>query len=167
MLECDHLIQIFNQCFAKDYRTKLARGEEEPLYVPAKTPDDYHVVYFAHGFLSSALHECAHWFIAGSARRLLPDYGYWYQPDGRTASQQALFQHVEIKPQALEWILSEICGHRFVFSFDNLNGDLADTQAFKQAVCDQVAVYKSKGLPLRAARFANALQAAVVTFTFC
>lgn len=42
----------------------------------------------------------------GEKRRQLVDFGYWYAPDGRSAEQQELFQAVEVKPQAMEWILS-------------------------------------------------------------
>ncbi len=38
---------------------------------------------------------------------LLPDLGYWYAPDGRIEEQQALFEQVEIKPQAIEWLFAK------------------------------------------------------------
>src|SRR5690606_39383874 len=53
-------------------------------YLPASEPDGLARVVFAHGFFASALHEIAHWCIAGDYRRTLHDYGYWYCPDGRT-----------------------------------------------------------------------------------
>lgn len=59
------------------------------------------------------MHELAHWCIAGPERRLLADYGYWYEPDGRTEQIQAEFEKVEVKPQAVEWILSASCGFPF------------------------------------------------------
>lgn len=61
--------------------------------------------------------------IAGEQRRLLPDLGYWYAPDGRTAEQQALFEQVEIKPQAIEWLFSKAFGRKFRVSLDNLTGE--------------------------------------------
>lgn len=151
------LINLFNQCFAQEYNTQLVKGEDEPVYLPADEHRVYHAIFFAHGFFSSALHECSHWFIAGPERRQLADLGYWYAPDGRNAEQQALFQQVEVKPQAIEWILSKACGHRFRVSIDNLNGEEADTDAFKQAVYTQVMYYCQKGLPKRANQFRNAL----------
>ena len=151
------LIHLFHQCFAAEYNTQLVKGEDEPIYLPADDTRPYHAIMFAHGFFSSALHECAHWFIAGEERRKQVDLGYWYTPDGRTAEQQKVFQQVEIKPQALEWILSKACGHRFRVSIDNLNGEEGDTEAFKQAVYQQVQEYCQKGLPLRANRFHHAL----------
>lgn len=157
MHHADDLISIFNQCFLDKYRTQLMRGGDEPLYVPAGTEYDLHTIYFAYGYFSSALHECSHWLIAGKERRKLTDFGYWYAPDGRTAEQQALFQNVEVKPQALEWILSAACGYRFQVSSDNLNGEEGDAEAFKQAILNQVMFYCEHGLPYRARVFRQAL----------
>ena len=157
MHNVDDLINIFAQCFEQKYRTKLVQGTDEPLYLPAKNLKDYHQIIFAHGFFSSALHECAHWLLAGKARRQQLDYGYWYVPDGRNKTQQALFQQVEIKPQALEWILSDACGYKFQFSSDNLNGDLGDEESFKQNVLRQKLIYAEDGLLLRARVFVGCL----------
>ncbi len=63
------LIRIFNQCFEADYNTRLVRGDDEPIYLPADAERTYHAIYFAHGFYSSGLHEIAHWLIAGPQRR--------------------------------------------------------------------------------------------------
>ena len=144
------LMSIFTQCFYQKYQTLLISGQDEPLYIPANIDCADHQIIFAHGFFSSALHECAHWLIAGPERRKMTDYGYWYVPDGRTADQQALFYQVEVKPQALEWILSDAARWPFQFSLDNLTGQIEDAQAFKQAVKDQVADYLQSGLPVRA-----------------
>ncbi|MGL5742341.1 MAG: elongation factor P hydroxylase [Legionella sp.] len=153
----DDLITLFHHCFAAEYNTKLVKGDSEPIYLPADELRPYNALIFAHGFFSSALHECSHWLIAGEERRKLVDFGYWYMPDGRNAEQQALFQHVEIKPQAMEWILSKASGHKFRVSVDNLNGETADTDAFKHAVYNQVMQYCQQGLPLRAQKFREAL----------
>ena len=151
------LITLFYNCFAKDYNTRLVKGDNEPVYLPADEQRTYHALIFAHGFFSSALHECSHWLIAGEERRKQVDFGYWYMPDGRNAEQQALFQCVEVKPQALEWVLSKAAGHKFHISIDNLNGAESDTVAFKQAVYDQVMYYCTVGLPQRAKKFRDAL----------
>lgn len=151
------LITLFNNCFAQEFNTRLIKGDDEPIYLPANDQCSYNAIYFAHGFFSSALHECSHWLIAGDYRRTLEDFGYWYVPDGRNAEQQALFQQVEVKPQAIEWILSQAAGHKFRVSIDNLDGDEADTVAFKQAVYQQVLNYCDKGLSYRAESFRNAL----------
>lgn len=154
----EDLITLFNQCFELEYNTKLVKGGDEPIYLPASMNQPYHAIYFAHGFYSSALHECAHWFIAGPARRQLVDFGYWYEPDGRTSEQQALFQKLEVKPQAIEWILSMAAGYRFQVSIDNLNGQACDTDGFKRALIHQVEYYRQYGLPKRAEQFRLALR---------
>ncbi|KGK42327.1 ATPase [Nitrincola sp. A-D6] len=153
----EDLIRIFNQCFEVNYNTRLVRGGDEPIYLPADAERCYHAIYFAHGFYSSGLHEIAHWLIAGPQRRLLEDFGYWYEPDGRSAAQQAEFEQVEIKPQATEWILADAAGFRFRVSSDNLNGEPTDNSAFKQAVYQQVGEYIHQGLPERTAQLRNAL----------
>lgn len=151
------LITIFNECFFSEYNTKLIKGVDEPLYLPADENRPHNELFFAHGFFASALHECSHWLIAGENRRKQVDFGYWYVPDGRTAEQQVLFQSVEVKPQAMEWILSRAAGFRFRVSIDNLNGKEADTLAFKLAVHQQVKTYCEKGLSIRAETFRHAL----------
>jgi elongation factor P hydroxylase len=153
----DDLITLFNHCFTDSHETQLAYGADDPLYQPAHPDHPYHMIYFAHGFFSSALHECAHWFIAGEARRKLTDFGYWYIPDGRNEQQQQLFQQVEVKPQAIEYLLSLAAGYQFHFSIDNLQGEPVDTTAFEQAVLKQVENYEQHGLPKRAQLFKEAL----------
>ncbi|WP_304599273.1 elongation factor P hydroxylase [Legionella sp. PC997] len=160
MHQYQDLITLFDRCFGKEFNTRLIKGDDEPIYLPANEAHSYNALYFAHGFFSSALHECSHWLIAGEERRKQVDFGYWYMPDGRSAEQQALFQHVEVKPQALEWILSKAAGHKFHVSIDNLNGGAeaeADTVAFKKAVYEQVVYYCQHGLPARAQKFRDAL----------
>lgn len=152
------LINLFDCCFAIEYNTRLVKGDNEPLYLPAHETQTYHAVIFAHGFFSSALHESAHWLVAGEERRKLVDFGYWYAPDGRTAEQQKLFEAVEVKPQAIEWILSVAAGHRFRISVDNLNGEATDPTPFKQAVYAQVQHYAQDGLPQRAEKFRSAIR---------
>jgi elongation factor P hydroxylase len=151
------LINIFNRCFLEKYNTQLVKGSEEPLYLPADSVRPHHTLFFAHGFFASALHESSHWLIAGAERRKQVDFGYWYTPDGRTNSLQKLFQTVEVKPQALEWILSKAAGAPFHVSIDNLNGSEAETLSFKLAIFNQVKVFCEKGLAERAQIFRNAL----------
>jgi elongation factor P hydroxylase len=157
MHQINDLIDIFNACFESTYQTRLVKGGDEPIYLPADEERPYHAIYFAHGFFSSALHECAHWLIAGAERRGQIDYGYWYAPDGRTLEQQRIFQQVEVKPQALEWILSDAARHPFQLSIDNLNGAAVDLDAFKQAVLQQKLAYLQRGLSKRAEQFRSAL----------
>jgi len=153
----EDIIALFNDCFFETYNTRLVKGGDEPIYLPADEQRPHHELHFAHGYFASALHESSHWLIAGEARRKLVDFGYWYHPDGRTAEQQEVFQSVEVKPQALEWILSQAAAFRFRVSIDNLNGSESNTEAFKAAVHNQVKVYCEQGLPTRAATFRQAL----------
>jgi len=139
------LITTFNDLFEISENTILISGTDEPLYVPAKTTHEKHRIIFAHGFFASALHELSHWLVAGKERRKLEDYGYWYKPDGRTKLEQIAFEQVEIKPQALEWILSVACNHKFHFSADNLNGDSAISEEFKENVRLQAIEYLTMG----------------------
>ena len=135
----------------------MLKGEDEPIYLPADENRPYHAIFFAHGFFSSALHECAHWLIAGKERRKQIDYGYWYVPEGRTLEQQSFFQQVEVKPQALEWILSVAAGHRFHLSRDNLNTPEYEIQVFKHAVYQQMLDYQQEGLSKRAKQLRHRL----------
>ncbi len=154
----DQLIQIFNQIFIVSNKTRLdycqAEDQVEPIYLPADDSTPHHRILFAHGFFASALHEISHWCIAGEARRLLVDFGYWYEPDGRSAEKQHEFEQVEIKPQAVEWILTKACGRKFNISTDNLDGDpeaiAAGRAEFALNVVKQVKIYLQNGLPLRA-----------------
>ena len=161
------IIQLFNQCFATEFNTRLVRGNDEPIYLPANKSDigieaqSYAQVVFAHGYYASAMHEIAHWCLAGEKRRELVDFGYWYCPDGRTADQQAEFQKVEIKPQAIEWGLCVAAGFEFNVSCDNLTGDefgqQPDHHAFRAQVYEQVKIYVEQGFPARAQTLMQAL----------
>ncbi len=157
-VECKDIETIFHDCFFHSFRVRLSGGHREPLYLPAKQPDSYAEIRYREDYIASALHETAHWCIAGDARRQLIDFGYWYVPDGRSAQQQRAFEQVEIKPQALEWIFSNAVGVQFHISADNLsNGSQQSLLAFSQAVHAQVLAYLDKGLPARAYYFAEAL----------
>lgn len=159
------IINIFNQCFESEYNTKLEKGGEYPIYLPAfldengvKSERPYNVIYFARGFYSSALHEISHWLVAGEERRKLEDFGYWYEPDGRSTQRQREFERVEVKPQAIEWVLATAADFRYFASADNLNGNPGDTAPFKQAVYNQVKEYADRGyLPKRAEILRKAL----------
>lgn len=153
------IINIFNQTFLDAFNTELILGGDEPIYLPADEQHPHHRVIFARGYFASALHEIAHWCIAGSQRRLLEDYGYWYEPDGRTEKVQAEFEKVEIKPQAVEWILAASCGFRFQVSCDNLSGDCEpDREGFTNKVREQVLAYLQEGMPARAKTLSEALR---------
>ena len=188
---------LFNQTFLTSHNTRLVGGNDEPLYQPSvclnRSQDSAEIrrqlklgrpdareplnateshIYYREDFFASALHEVAHWCIAGEQRRKLIDYGYWYEPDGRSPSKQANFQIAECKPQALEWIFSIICRSGFSVSIDNLqsidslqsNDSLQAIEAshnatpFATMVQQTVLEYCADGLPPRAQIFALALQ---------
>ncbi|MFS2224769.1 elongation factor P hydroxylase [Pantoea sp. B65] len=152
------LITLFDHCFSEDFHTRLIKGDDEPIYLPADDESPWHRVVFAHGYYASALHEISHWCIAGAERRKRVDFGYWYCPDGRDASTQHQFEAVEIKPQALEWLFCVAAGFPFNVSCDNLSGDCEpDRIAFQRNVHAQVMTYLQQGIPSRPARFIAAL----------
>ncbi|HEY7773062.1 MAG TPA: elongation factor P hydroxylase [Marinagarivorans sp.] len=157
------LIALFDACFLSEFNTRLVRGRDEPIYIPRGLAvdgyhkQDFHQIVFAHGFFRSALHEIAHWLVAGDQRRMQLDYGYWYAPDGRNAQQQAKFEQVEVAPQALEWILTKACAHPFAVSVDNLSGEATDSTAFKRAVLKRVQALQQCGLSARAGSFRKAV----------
>jgi hypothetical protein len=155
----EDVIALFDGLFQETFRTRLVRGGDEPLYLPADADTPFHRVIFARGFYASALHEISHWCIAGEARRQREDYGYWYLPDGRDAREQRDFEAVEVAPQALELLFSRACGLRFHISVDNLGGDVeVDREAFRARVEARAERYEREGLPRRAAAFRCALQ---------
>lgn len=160
VFEASRLERVFNDCFGQACRTWLRGGADEPYYQPAPTGGDYHVLYFREDYFASALHEASHWCIAGDARRLQPDFGYWYTPETRSVDQQRAFERVESKPQGLEWIFSRACGFQFRPSADNLDLDrrgLLDSVAFSKCVLEEVHAWQSRGLPARADTFYRAL----------
>ena len=157
----DHrtLESIFDGLFAEALDTVLRGGFEEPLYLPADR-DGHAVIRYRADYSASALHEVAHWCVAGPERRRQLDWGYWYESDGRSPSRQAEFEHVEARPQALESIFAEAAGLPFVLSADNLQAGCGPSEAFAEAVDAWRGSYRRQGLPDRAARFEAALRGA-------
>ena len=161
---CDDLIQLFIDTFNESEDVLLLAGAEEPLYLPAKDgkPAEIH---FRDDYYSSALHEIAHWCIAGTERRKQVDYGYWYVADGRDEKEQEAFFKAEVKPQALEWLFSLACDYPFSVSVDNVvAGDqgsdwsyweqLASTKTHFQTLCyEQILLWESTSIPRRGALF--------------
>jgi len=148
---------LFQQCFYPGYQTSLRGGASEPLYLPSGSEDQSHTIYYREDFFASALHEVAHWCIAGSRRRLLTDYGYWYHPDGRSSEQQLHFEQAEVRPQALEWHFALACNWPFRISNDNLAAAEQDSSRFVDAVRNQARRYCESGLPQRAMQFRTVL----------
>ena len=153
---------LFDGLFRVTERTVLCGGAAEPLYEPwPSQPDDaadeavLARIHYREDYVASALHEVAHWCIAGRARRGVVDYGYWYAPDGRDAGEQVAFMQVEARPQALEWLFSRACRLPFAISFDNLDAPPSDREGetFAAAVVAAAQHLVTTGLPPRAARF--------------
>jgi len=149
----EQVCEIFNRCFAQSH-TKLVGGASEPLYEPGRKEAR---VYFREDYAASALHEIAHWCIAGAGRRLETDYGYWYRGE-RDVKQQRTFEAVEVKPQALEWIFSVAAGIDFRVSSDNFDESTLDMSGFRAKVHAAVIIWLN-GLPPRAERFIHVLVA--------
>jgi elongation factor P hydroxylase len=152
------LLACLNPWLETHWQTTLVAAVDEPYYLPASNRHDYHQIQFAHGYFNSVLHELAHWCIAGSERRKLADFGYWYEPDGRTEDQQKKFEQVEIKPQAIECLFTLACRRYFRVSADNLSGASLNRCQFELDVTKQVEVYRKKGLPRRAADICRLLE---------
>src|SRR5690554_7669573 len=158
---CEQLIAVFEEVFYTDYQTRLVRGGDEPIYLPASLTGTDNQIVFARGFFSSGLHEIAHWCVAGAERRLLEDFGYWYVPDGRNEAQQRAFEKVEVQPQAYEQCFTLAVGRPFNISADNLNGKPGATHAFEMEVHRlTLALLFDAKLTGRAKQFFDALCAA-------
>ena len=150
------LVAIFDDLFEKPVSTVLRGGANEPFYEPGSPS----TVWFRCNYPRSALHEISHWCLAGALRRRLPDYGYWYAPEGRNQAQQAAFFAVEVRPQAIESLFCEALDMPFDVSIDNLDAPPAseDIVAFRQRVIVQSAQFRCRGLPHRAQQFLRRLQ---------
>lgn len=158
-LQHTDLIEAFNGAFSQSHNTQIQGGGAEPIYLPASAECDFHRIIFTRDYAASALHEIAHWLVAGEQRRELEDYGYWYAPDGRNAEQQWAFEKVEVRPQAIEWLLSVAAGRRFRVSADNLEAGLGASDAFKQNIYAQVLNFVADGVSERCQRLIRALEA--------
>ena len=158
LVTAQRLIDVFDRLFVDAENTRLRGGAEEPFYAPPKGGEPA-TIWFRADYVRSALHEVAHWCLAGVARRQLPDYGYWYTPDDRNAAQQAAFFSVEARPQAIERSFCEPLGLPFRASVDNLSLaiDADALQAFECRLDLAYRSYMTMGLPARAALFRNVL----------
>ncbi|MGH1371191.1 MAG: elongation factor P hydroxylase [Cellvibrionaceae bacterium] len=156
-LGAEALCDVFHQTFWDRFNTRLEGGGSEPIYLPESEQRPYHLIVYSHDYAASALHEIAHWCVAGEQRRLLEDYGYWYAPDGRTQEQQQDFEKVEVRPQAFEWIFSKAAGRAFRVSADNLEAGVGASDNFRQAIFQQVVSFCRHGLPSRPKAFVEAL----------
>jgi elongation factor P hydroxylase len=150
------LEDLNRQVLAK-YNTRILGGFDEPFYrapvdgAPAE-------IRFTRDYERSALHELAHWCVAGCDRRLQDDFGYWYAPDGRGDALQQLFFRVETRPQAIEKHFCNALGLPFDVSVDNLhNPQVQGLANFRRQVDARFDAYALSGLPARAAAIAGRL----------
>ena len=97
----------------------------------------------------------AHWWLAGSRRRCLDDYGYWYV-EHRTQKEQLAFEQAEARPQGLACLFSEAIGLSFVVSSDDPTR--LPSQRFVSSVFDARDELETQ-LPPRAERFIRRLTA--------
>jgi len=152
------IIATFNRLFGASHRVTMVGGGAEPLYEPA-TPTQPARVVFTYDYPASALHEAAHWCIAGSARRRRRDYGYAYAPGPREPIARSGFFASECDVQAVEALLAEACGVRFVISADDFAAPPEELEDFERRVRERITLRRVQGLPRRAEQFRDALRA--------
>lgn len=119
------IADIFNTTLGSSYNTVLLGGSDEPFYFPS-VEGSKSVILYTRDYVRSALHELAHWSIAGEEGRNLIDYGCEYNPPPRTVTEQQDFFLAELKVQALEKIYCDIlhldfCVSSDAFGFDSTN----------------------------------------------
>jgi|OM-RGC.v1.017041833 hypothetical protein len=161
--QANDLVELFNYCFAQTQNTILVGDSEEPIYKPSNDACQYAQVIFTRDYFSSALHEIAHWCLAGTQRRTQIDYGYWYLPDGRDPHQQTQFEAVEVKPQAVEYAFSLASNITFRVSIDNLQGGQTSSEKFERAVEQQLVRFIQSGFNTRTQQFLEALHSFYAT----
>jgi len=149
--------RVFHACFFEPFAVELQGGYAEPVYFPSIDSKPA-IIGYRQDYVRSALHEIAHWCVAGEQRRKLEDYGYWYEPDGRTAVQQTEFFRAEVKPQALEYAFCLALEISFEVSCDNLGSLDFDAQAeFHSQVLLQLSKMLREGFLSRAEIFLHGL----------
>lgn len=154
MADAALVTRVFDATFAVDEQVRMEGGAAEPLYVPGTAGAPARLV-FTHDYASSALHEAAHWCLAGRRRRQQVDFGYGYVPTAlRTAGQQAAFEAAEVRTQALEWRLSLAARVRFHLSVDSIGRERGP---FRDRVVAEVRRRLEVGWPPRIDRLAAAL----------
>ncbi len=163
MFVLQQILSIFHKTFLGSTATLLIGGAREPLYIPASAIFPYHRIFFVRDSVSSALHEISHWCIAGSRRRTLIDYGYWYTSDERKADEQMRFIELEITPQALEAIFHEDLDLAFQVSLDSFHSDSEQwREPFSKRVHELKTKIRHHGLNGRAGLFSESLRSASV-----
>ena len=134
-------------------------GAAEPLYLPAQNGGAA-ALYYREDFAASALHEAAHWCIAGRARRDRVDFGYDYQPPPRTEQAQDAFFASEVKTQALECLFAQAANVEFRASADNLHANVTEFEDRLDWAKGAVENWLMQTTDTRARRFLTALASA-------
>lgn len=151
------LITLFNDLYKESEETILINGGEDPIYLPKNESSSFNQIIFQENYFASALHEIAHWCIAGKERRKLVDYGYQYQPNIYSTNDRNIYEKLETKPQAIEWIFCLATGTPFYVSIGDdwpvreINPD------FRYNIYQQAIYYFQHGLPRRAEQFKQIL----------
>lgn len=135
----------FNRSAGSRYHAVLVGGAPEPLYLPAG-PGGPAEIRYTRDYAQSALHELAHWCIAGARRRGQIDYGYWYQPPPRDLAARDRFFAVETRVQGLELLFARVAGVRFHVSVDDPGSDPGD---FERHVRVEAQRWLRHGFPTR------------------
>ena len=152
------IARVFDCVFGASHNAVMTGGAEEPLYVPASGGAPA-MLFFTRDHAASALHEAAHWCIAGRGRRERVDYGYRYVLPPRTEAQRAAFFAAEVAVQALESVFAACVGLQFRISADDFSATTEERREFSVQVRRRALAVAQHGLPPRAALFADALQA--------
>ena len=136
----------------------MSGGYEEPLYLPRNSSmNSKNQIRYTQDYASSALHEAAHWCLAGKARRKCIDYGYLYEPPPRNETSQRRFELHELDVQAMEFLFSEGANVVFKVSLDDLNTTKEKAESFQVRVEKRATVWQLSGLPPRVVLFQDGL----------
>ena len=146
----------FDNCFLGTHNTRMIGGAQEPLYLPADAGNPA-CLYYREDFAASALHEAAHWCIAGVQRREQTDFGYLYEPPPRSSDAQQRFFCAEVRTQTLESLFAAAAGLPFRPSADNLDADVDQFVAALGASLVEVQSWVAGSADDRARRFISAL----------
>ena len=148
---------VFNATFAATFATVMIPGAPEPLYLPGEGIHPARIFYRS-DFAASALHEAAHWCIAGPTRRRLVDYGYRYVCPPRGVHEKRAFFDAELNVQALECVFAQAVGLPFRISADDFAVTEEERAAFEAAVAHRCNERRAARLPPRTATFLAALE---------
>ena len=159
-LSAEQIADSFNAVFSGGCNTIMLGGASEPLFVPASGEQPARI-HYTRDYARSALHEAAHWCIAGIDRRGLLDFGYAYQPPPRTQKQQQRFFLLERDTQALELLFCDAAELDFQPSPDNLDIEREMLDDFYRCVAERAGEWAKSRLPPRAIRLIDQLRWAV------